>query len=139
MAVTHFKGPIALGSASTEVISAAKTLTKDDNGKVFFLNNATGVTVTLPAVTNIGWRAKFIVGAVFATTNFIVASAEGDNMEGSFLVAGVVVVGDAEDQINFVASAEDIGDWAEVISDGTSWLMFGNAAATGGITVTDPA
>lgn len=142
MANTNFSGPVVstngfqAGSGSVEVVSAADTLTSADNGKTFILNNATGVTITLPAVATTGWRAKFITGAVFATDNFIVASAEGDNMEGSVLVAGAIVTVDAADQLNFVATAENIGDFVEVISDGTYWHVFGNALTTGAITAT---
>lgn len=94
MAATHFSGPVVstagfqAGASSVQVISAAITLAAADNGKTFILNAAGGVTVTLPAVTSTGWRGKFITGAAFATTNFVVACAEGDKMEGSMLVAG---------------------------------------------------
>jgi len=138
MAITHFSGPIGLGSASLETITAAKTLVgKDDNGKTFMLNAATGFTVTLPAHAA-GLRFKFVVGAVFATDNFIVLanSADLDTMEGSVIVAGAVVTVNAADQINFVATAENIGDFAEFLSDGTTWHVFGNALSSGGITAT---
>lgn len=136
MATTHFSGPIALGTGSVEVINSAKNLTANDNGKTFVFNNATGVTIFLPLVANTGWRAKFYTGAVFATSNFVVASFEGDNLEGSLIVAGAVVTVDAADQINFVATAENIGDFIEVFSDGSTWFVFGNALTTGGITAT---
>jgi hypothetical protein len=41
---------------------------------------------------------------------------------------------DARDVITFVATAENIGDFVEVWSDGTSWFVFGNALTAGGIT-----
>ena len=133
---THFSGPIALGSASVQTITAATTLTKDDNGSVFILNAAAGAAVTLPAVTNTGWRAKFITGAAFATTPWVITSAEGDNLEGSVIVAGAVVTVDAADVVNFVESAENIGDFVEVFSDGTYWHVFGNALTSGALTAT---
>lgn len=142
MGSTTFSGPVIstngfqAGSGSVSTAAAAATLVTADNGKTFILNAAAGVTITLPAVTNTGWRAKFITGAAFATTNFVVASAEGDNMEGSMIVAGAVVDVDAADQINFVATAENIGDFVEVFSDGTYWHVFGNALTTGALTAT---
>jgi len=142
MSATHFSGPVVstagfqYGASSVETVAAADTLVASDNGKTFVLNAAAGVTVTLPAVTLTGWRAKFITGAAFATTNFVVASAEGDNIEGSLMVAGAVVDVDAADQINFVATAENIGDYIEVISTGTVWAVFGNALTTGALTAT---
>ena len=145
MSVTHFTGPVEStagfrpGTSSVENITAAKTLTTNDSGKTFFLNAAGGATVTLPAVTTAGLRFEIIVGALFATTNWIIASAEGDNIDGSIEVAGAVVVAGAEDQINFVATAEALGDRIFLISDGVQWFVSGTAALTGGITATDPA
>ena len=139
MAVTHFSGPVAVGSGQVTTPTGAVTLTANDNGRTIMLNAAAGFTITLPAVTNVGWRATFRTGAAFATTNFVVASAEGDNISGSVIVAGVVVVAGAEDQVNFVATAETIGDFVELYADGTNWHVFGNAAVTAAITVTDPA
>lgn len=135
MATTHFSGPLAIGSGSVETISAVKTLTANDNGKTFLLNAAAGVTITLPSHAS-GLRFKFITGAAFATTNFIIAAADVDTMEGSMIVAGVVVDVAAADQINFVATAENIGDFVEVFSDGTYWHTFGNALTAGALTAT---
>ena len=141
---THFSGPVVStagftgSTGSVENITGAKTLTADDSGKTFFLNAAAGAAVTLPAVAA-GLRFEIIVGALFATSNWVVSSAEGDNIDGSIEVAGAVVVAGAEDQVNFVASAEALGDRIFLISDGVQWFVSGTAALTGGITVTDPA
>lgn len=55
-----------------------------------------------------------------------------------FLVA--VVVGGDEDQINFVASAETIGDRLKLQADSgnSQWIAYGTCAANGGMTATDP-
>lgn len=125
-----------------EVIAADTTLTKQDSGKTYILDNATGEVVTLPALAP-GLVFKFVVGAAFATDNWIIDSAEGDNINGIIAdmgstVAGVVAAG--EDQINFVASAETIGDWIVLTADyaNSQWLVTGMCAANGGITATDP-
>ena len=142
MAATHFSGPIVLGSGSVEVLSAADTLTHEDSGKTFILDAAAGATVTLPSL-KAGQRFTFVVGAAFATSNWVIDSAEGDNINGFIAdmgttVAGVVASG--EDQVNFVASAETIGDWIELIADtdNSQWLLRGMCGTNGGITVTDP-
>ena len=137
MSVTHFSGPLAVGSGQVETITAGKTLTADDNGKTFILGDAAPGTITLPAVTNTGFYCKVIVGFAI-TSNAIVASAEGDNIEGCLMVASTVVDSNAVDQINFVASAENIGDWASFFSDGTYWYVDGRALTTAAITATDP-
>jgi hypothetical protein len=121
-----------------ETVTGATTLTAADSGKTIYLNAAAGATVTLPAVAA-GLNFKFVVAAAFATTNWVIASAEGDNIDGSIEVAGAVVVAGAEDQINFVATAESLGDHVVLHSDGNQWFVHGMAALTGGITATDPA
>ncbi|MEE8481890.1 MAG: hypothetical protein V3S12_00925, partial [Acidiferrobacterales bacterium] len=61
-----------------EVITAGKTLLAGkDNNKTFILGDAAPGTITLPAVTNIGFKCKVIVGFAI-TDDGIVASAEGD-------------------------------------------------------------
>lgn len=135
---THIGGNLVQGVDSVQTITGATTLTKDDSGKILFLNAAGGATVTLPAV-RAGLRFKFVVAAAFATTNWVIASAEGDNIDGSAEVAGAVVVAGAEDQVNLVATAESLGDRVELVSDGTQWFVNGIAALTGGMTFTDPA
>lgn len=137
MSVTHFSGPIAVGAGSVMTPTAARTLVANDNGSTIMLNAAAGFTITLPA-HKAGLRFKVMTGAAFATTNFIVAAAAADvdTLEGSLIVAGAVVTVNAADQINFVASAENIGDFIELFSDGTTWHVFGNGLTTGSITAT---
>lgn len=106
-----------------------------DNNKIFVLGDAAPGTITLPAVSNAGFRATVLVGFAI-TTNAVLASAEGDNLEGCLTVAGAVVDVNAADQINFVATAENLGDRVDVISDGTRWHVVGWALTTGALTAT---
>ena len=124
----------------SEVIAEATTLTSADNGKVLFLDAAAGATITLPAVAD-DLHFKFIVTSAFATTNWVVDSAEGDNITGNLIVNGAAVPAAAEDQINFVASAETVGDFIELFGDGTNsqWIVWGIGNGAGSITATDPA
>lgn len=136
---THFAGNIVQGANSVQVITAAVTLKPVDSGSIFFLDAAAGATVTLPALTA-GWRGKFVVTSAFATTNWVIDSAEGDNINGFVIVNDAAIVAAAEDQINFVASAETIGDYVELVADTTNsqWIVHGHGEAIGAITVTDP-
>ena len=119
-----------------ENVTAGKTCDASlDNGKTFILADAAPGTITLPAVTNTGFHCRVIVGAAL-TDDGVLASAEGDNMEGSLVVAGAAVTVDAADQINFVDTAENIGDQVDVISDGTYWHVKGIGLTTGSITAT---
>ena len=122
--------------AVTEVLTGATTLTAEDSGKVFLLKAAAGAQITLPAVaTSNGFRFKFIVGQLFATTNWTVLAAS-NVIEGSVLVAGAHVAGVNENTISFVASAESVGDFAELVSDGTNWYVNGSGVSAGSITLT---
>lgn len=112
------------------------TLSHSDSGKLYLI--ATGTTATLPSAREGVWF-DFVVSGSIADTNFIVDSAEGDNIEGSLIVAGAVVDCAAEDQVNFVNSAENVGDSLHLASDGTSWfIVTSNALTSGAITCTDP-
>lgn len=123
--------------AKTSVYSTT-TLQLKDSGTTYMLS-ASGTTMTLPAVTNKGWNARFSVGGALDTGNVIIDSAEGDNIEGTLIVAGAVVDCDAEDQINFVVDGENIGDYVEIYSDGTQWLIGDSGVLTASkMTCTDP-
>lgn len=135
--LTHVSNDVQRAKAEVETISAAQTLTEADSGKVLILNAAAGATITLPALGS-GLRFKFVVGAAFATTNWVVDSAEGDNINGILVVNGASVAASGEDQVDFVASAESIGDYIELVCDGSQWLLSGVGSATGSITTTDP-
>ena len=112
------------------------TLSNTDSGKLYLI--ATGTTATLPALREGVWF-RFMVSGAFTDSNFIIDSAEGDNIEGALIVAGAVVDCAAEDQINFVNDGENLGDFVDVYSDGTSWLIHASGALTAAkLTCTDP-
>ena len=122
--------------AVVEAVTGATTLTAEDSGKVLILKAAAGAQITLPAVaTSAGLRFKFIVGQLFATTDWTVKAASL-SIEGSVLVNGAHVAGVDENTISFVASAESIGDFAELVCDGTNWYVNGSGVSAGAITLT---
>jgi hypothetical protein len=122
--------------ANVEAITGATTLTAEDSGKVLILKASAGAQITLPAVaTSAGLRFKFIVGLAFATTDWTV-KALSNAIEGSVLVNGAHVAGVDENTISFVASAESIGDFAELVCDGTNWYVNGSGVSAGAITLT---
>jgi hypothetical protein len=122
--------------AVVEAVTGATTLTAEDSGKVLILKASAGAQITLPAVaTSAGLRFKFIVGQLFATTDWTV-KALSNAIEGSVLVNGAHVAGVDENTISFVASAEAIGDFAELVCDGTNWYVNGSGVSAGAITLT---
>jgi hypothetical protein len=122
--------------ANVEAVTGATTLTAEDSGKVLILKASAGAQITLPAVaTSAGLRFKFIVGQLFATTDWTIKAAT-NVIEGSVLVNGAHVAGVDENTISFVASAEAIGDFAELVCDGTNWYVNGSGVSAGSITLT---
>lgn len=119
-------------------VYATTTLSARDSATNYYLT-ASGTTMTLPAVGNTGSWFRFIVGGAIDTGNVIIDSAEGDNISGSLFVNDATVVCSAEDQVNIVASAEAVGDYVELRSNGSIWVIGTSfATTTGGMTCTDP-
>lgn len=122
--------------ANVEAVTGAVTLTAEDSGKVLILKAAAGAQITLPAVaTSSGLRFKFVVGLAFATTDWTVLAAS-NVIQGSVLVNGAHVAAVNENTISFVASAESVGDFAELVCDGTNWYVNGSGVSAGSITLT---
>lgn len=119
----------------TETITGAVTLDASDSGKFFTLSAAAGAQVTLPAVAIAGFKARFTVGTAFATTNWTLRSAT-NVIQGSADVNSTLVLGSNENTVSFVATAETVGDFVELYSDGTNFYAYGIGAAAGGITFT---
>ena len=110
--------------AATESLTAAATLDATDSGKVFFLNLAGGFSVVLPPV-EAGASMKFIV-ATAPTTDYILDG-------GSAIISGLAVSteiaadsngtsGTPVATIHLVAAKAQVGDFVELVSDGTSWF-----------------
>lgn len=141
---TTFSNSVLRARENQVTVSADTTLTGADSGKTYLLDNATGENITLPALAAGNYYFfRFEVAAAFATDNWVIASSEGDNINGHIADMGTtvaVVVASGEDQINFVASAETIGDFVEFRADpgNSQWLVNGVCGANGGITATDP-
>ena len=119
-----------------EDITAVKTLTEEDSGKVFTLNAAEGIAITLPTLEK-GLEYEFIVGAVFATTDFTIVSST-DVIQGGAIVNSVFVPASNENTISFVATAEALGDKIRLTCDGTNWYAEGVGAGAGSLTFTAP-
>ena len=148
MSETHFSGKVistngfqtgAAGiAATTESVTAGRTLVVADNGMTIFLGDASSGDITLPAVTLTGFSVKVICNFAITASSAVI-SAEGDNISGVLVVNGATVLAEAEDQINFILNLAEIGDYINIVSDGTNWIVDGIGGAAGSITATDPA
>lgn len=129
---THFKGPLKLGVDSTLIgeddggITAAVTLTADEsNGQHYVLDNAAGFGITLPKPTQ-GWSCRFTIGTAFATTAYVFTAGTADTFEGCIIEVGAVQDVNAADIITLAADKENVGDYLDFWSDGTSTFVHGN-------------
>ena len=110
-----------------------------DTGSVFAINIASGMTLTLPAISDAldGWNCKFIVGTAFDTSNWAV-TATAAVMKGGI---NEQEIDTSDDQpfttggtsIDFVHSLETIGDYVDLMCDGTTIFFRGQAKLDGGI------
>jgi hypothetical protein len=125
---------------ATETVAATNVLTAAESNKTCFLGLAGGFATTLPAPAA-GLRYKFIV-SVAPTTSYTIGTNAGANV----IIGGIneleVDTADdgpysaAADTITFVQAVAVVGDWCEVVSDGTSWFLTGQTNADGGVTLT---
>ena len=117
-------------------ITAAKTLTREDSGVSFKLKAAAGVEILLPAVFD-GMSYRFTTGLAFATTDFTIVSTT-NVIQGNIIVDGASVAASNENTISFVASAESLGDYIDIESDGINIYVSGSGVTAGSITATAP-
>lgn len=121
--------------ALAEDVIAAVTLTDKDSGKILVLKAAEGVEITLPPVTLKGFACRIVTGLAFATTPWTIVSST-NVIQGNLLVDGASIPGVNENTISFVESAESLGDYVDIVSDGTNFYVSGSAVTAGAITLT---
>ena len=120
-------------------LTGAYTVLVTDTGKDFILNGTAGAAITLPSVANKGegWNCRFTVGTAFATTNWtIVATAailQGGVHEIPITSTGLVITNGTT--LTLVATTETVGDFYELMCDGTNIYVTGSCAADGGATI----
>jgi hypothetical protein len=110
-------------------VYATTTLKVSDSGATLLLSG-TGTTIMLPKVGTKGTTYRFVVNGALGIGNVMVTSTEGDNIQGSVIVAGAVVDCDAADALNFIVDGENIGDYFEIISTGTHWVPLSSGVLT---------
>ena len=129
------RGTIIYGTqmlaVDTTELTVATTLTQSDSGKVLYLKSATGRAITLPAPVD-GFKVKIITAQAFGTTAWTIVST-GANVRGGAIVNSTFVASAGTTTITLSASAETIGDFVELVSDGTSYFVTGIGALASSI------
>ena len=128
-------------SGGVKAVNADVTLAIADSGKTIFMSEgAAAYDITLPAVSNKGWQAKFILVASPASNDIDIKAASGDEdkIKGiEFSDSDTASATDSDwDKITFSTNGV-AGDYVDVISDGTSWYMHIHASADNSVTQTD--
>lgn len=121
----------------TSITAATATLAVEDSGRVFFLNRAGGITVTLPAVaSSAGVTYEFVVGT--APTTAYVISGGGTTVRG-VVVTSAIAIADSEASgaasVTFVANTATRGDRVELRCDGTNWYAYAMCAVATSIVI----
>ena len=122
-------------------VNAAITLTAEDSGSIFMINQAAAYAITLPECATednklMGWSAEFILGTVASNAVTVQVTADdGDNMVG----LGIDMEGSTGtestgfDVLTFISGATK-GDRASLVCDGDSYYVFSAAADKAHIT-----
>lgn len=126
-----------------EVLAAARKLSADDDGKVFYLNLAGGFNVDLPA-PEAGMSFKFIVKTAPTTSYTITArdaaGSAANIVKGHVLTTDVNSATDpdfdttAVDIITLVANKAVAGDVVELECDGSIWYYSAKCSVFDAIT-----
>jgi len=117
------------GALLEELEGVSATLGHGDSGRIFLLKSTTANTVTLPSASA-GLRYKFIVTDSTAASTIVADSA---------ILKGAVVADDDTDSMAgttiTVTTDTTVGDWLEIVSDGTNWYVSGHTTDATGFTV----
>ena len=113
-----------------ENVTAAKTLTVGDSGKVFTLDQDSSFDITLPtaAIAGAGWNAKFILTDAGSGTVKVIPDSSEDTLIGMIESIDTSAGASAEsgvDELIWVASTAAPGDWAEIVCDGSNFYVSG--------------
>ena len=119
-------------------LTGAYTVLASDSNKEFILNAAAGAAITLPSAADMGegWNCKFRTGLAFATSDWVITATAAvirggiyervnDETDDSSSAAATT--------ITFELGAETVGDYIELMCDGTHIYVNGGATAAAAI------
>ena len=111
--------------------ASSHSLGMKDSGKTYILENTVARTITLPAV-KAGLKFKFIVSDSTAASTIV-------TNEGTSLIKGGILLATAWETLagTTLTAATDnvIGDWVEIVCDGTYWYISGQSGHANGFTI----
>ena len=113
-----------------ENISAAKTLTTGDSGKVFTITQSSAFAISLPkaADAGVGWNAKFLLTTIGSFAITIEPDSTEDTLIGMVVMADDGTAGASSesgvDTLTFISGAA-AGDWVDLLCDGSNFYVSG--------------
>lgn len=120
----------SIRSDAFEIITGARRLSADDNGKTFFLNAAGGMAIHLPP-PELGFECTFIVKTALTSAATITsvngAGSAANLMKGHVLTTDVNSATDpdfdttAVDVLTLAANKAVAGDQVSFVCDGAVW------------------
>lgn len=123
-----------------ENLTAARTLTVKDSGKIFTLALAAGFAVTLPTVAAAGngWYCEFIVRTAPTGAAYTVSSAANDIIGAIHSASGANQGSTTAglDVITFDVNVALPGDRVKLLCNGTNFYFEGYCCTTLAITIT---
>jgi hypothetical protein len=121
-----------------KILTAAYTVTQDENGSVYWLNATSEFATTLPAPF-LGAEYTFIVKGAPSGASYTVVTGSSANIIKGMQNPAAAAAGDtgtADDTISFVDGQAVAGDMVQLWSDGTSWFAQAFSRVAAGITFT---
>ena len=125
-----------------EFLTASRTLTANDSGKVLVLSVAGGLTVTLPSAAP-GLNFKFVVGTTFTTEGLINTAATDELYVGTLMLVDPATATDMnafsadvsnDDTIDLGSAAQGwlLGGWFNLVAiSETRWHVDGQLVGDG--------
>ena len=111
--------------------ASSHSLEMKDSGKTYILENTVARTITLPAV-KAGLKFKFIVSNSTAASTIV-------TNEGTALIKGGILLATAWETLagTTLTAATDnvVGDWVDLVCDGTYWYISGQSGHANGFTI----
>jgi len=111
--------------------ASSHSLGAKDSGKTYILENTVARTITLPAV-KAGAKFKFVVSDSTAASTIATS-------EGTSLIKGGILLATAWETLagTTLTAATDavVGDWVELVCDGTYWYISGQSGHANGFTI----
>jgi hypothetical protein len=122
------------GGKKAETLTAAKTFTPRDGGKVFYITTTSTFANTLPKCSEAGagWEMTAVAACNIAADISFTSAQNSDAMYGSIPIAvdaaGFSSGASTNDQVKFKSNSTQ-GDMVHFMTDGNDWYVHGQAAA----------